>query len=95
MEDFNWHFGNYMSEMETMAFRKFKSTDSEYKEIEYYLNKHSDNFQSILNKLDLEDKRFVKQYIDKQTHQASCCSNQLYLEGYYDCVKLLRKLRIV
>lgn len=79
MEDFNWHFNNFTSEMETSAFRKFKNTDSEYKEIEYYLSKHSDSFQSILSKLDSEDKKFVKEYIDKQTYQASCCSNHLYL----------------
>ncbi len=95
MEDFNWHYGNFISEMETRAFRKFISTDSEYKELEYYLNKYSDNFLNILNKLNLEDKRFVKEYIDKQNHQASCCSNHLYLEGYNDCVKLLKKLRII
>ena len=78
--------------METLAFRKFITTDSEYKEIEYYLNKNSESFQNILNKLDSEDKKFAKEYIDKQTSQASTCSSHLYLEGYKDCVKLLREL---
>ena len=95
MEDFNWHFGNFTTEMQTLAYREFTSTDSEYKEIEYYLNKHSDAFDKVLNQLNQEHKKFAKDYIDKQNYQASSVRESLYLAGYRDCVRLLKELGVL
>ena len=95
MEDFNWHFGNFTAELQTLAYREFISTDSEYKEIEYYLSKHSDAFDKIFNQLNQEDKKFAKEYIDKQNHQASSVSESLYFAGYRDCIRLLKELGVL
>lgn len=95
MEDFKWHFGNFTSEMENTAYRYFIKTDRDYQEAEYYINRHKDKFDSILDKLSEEDKRFVMHYIDRQTFRASSSSNELYISGYKDCAKLLRELGII
>lgn len=94
MDNFKWCFNNFITELETNAFRDFIKTDREYKEIEHYLNKHNESFKKILNKLSDEDKKFTKEYIDKQTYQASCSSNSMYAAGYKDCVRLLKQLEV-
>ncbi|MCG8482741.1 MAG: hypothetical protein MJA31_05485 [Clostridia bacterium] len=95
MEDFEWCYDNFITELETKAFRDFIKTDREHKELEHYLNKHNETLQIILNKLSAEDKKFTKEYIEKQTYQASCCSNSMYAAGYKDCVRLLKKLEVL
>lgn len=95
MEDFNRHFRNFTTELQTLAFQKFTSTDSEYKEVEHYLKKHHDAFNNILNQLNQEDRKFAKECIDKQNYQASSVSDSLYLAGYRDCVRLLKELGVL
>lgn len=95
MEGFRWHFNNFTSEMQNTAYRHFIETDRDYNEAQYYLKKHQDRFDDILNKLNKEDRKFIIAYIDKQTLKASCSSNELYIVGYRDCVKLLRELGVI
>lgn len=95
MEDFRCHFDNFTSEMHITAYRHFIETDREYKEVQYYINKHEKRFNDILKKLNEEDKKFVTEYIDKKMYKASCSSNELYIIGYKDCIKLLRELEVI
>lgn len=95
MEGFRWHFDNFTSEMQNTAYRYFVENNRDYKETQYYLNRHEKRFENILSKLAKEERKFVNEYIDKQTFKASCISNDLYTEGYKDCVKLLRELKII
>ncbi|WP_432402589.1 hypothetical protein [Wukongibacter sp. M2B1] len=92
MGDFKWHFGNFTSEMQNTAYRHFIKTDREYRNVQYYLNKHENRFYEILNGLDEKDKKFIMEYIDKESLRASCSSNEMYISGYRDCVMLLREL---
>ena len=95
MEDFRWHFNNFASQMLTIAYRDFKRTDLEYQEIECSLNKYSDRFNAILSSLSEEDRKFTENYISKQSYEASCANESLYIAGYKDCVRLLKELGII
>lgn len=78
MEAFKRHFGNFTSEMQNTAYRHFIETDREYIDTQYFLNKHENRFNEILNSLNKKEKKFVLEYIDKQTFSASCSSNEMY-----------------
>lgn len=95
MEDFRWHFGNFTTRMIDIAYKRFVDTDREYKETEYYLNKHGDRFDEILNSLSDEDRKFAKEYISKSSYKEACFNESLYITGYRDCVKLLKEIGII
>lgn len=95
MSDVKEHFNNFASQMLTTTYRDFRNTDLEYQEIECYLNIHIERFNDILSSLNKEDKKFVEDYISKQSYEASCVNESLYIAGYKDCVKLLRELGIL
>lgn len=95
MEDFRWHFDNFISEILNTAFRYFRDTNREYKEIKCYLDSHSNRFDEILNSLNEGDRKFAREYIDKTSYKASCCDESLYIEGYKDCVKLLKEIGVI
>ena len=95
MEDFKCHFDNFTTEMKNMEYKHFIETDRDYIDTKDYLNKLETRFDNIMNKLNEEEKEFLIEYIDKQTYKASCSSNELYLAGYKDCVKLLKEIGVI
>ncbi|GMQ56411.1 hypothetical protein AN1V17_08040 [Vallitalea sediminicola] len=95
MNDIGWHFENFTAQMVKHATKEFQLTNFEYQEIECYLHKHEDRFNSILDSLNEDDKKFVKEYITNQVYKVSCANDCLYLQGYKDCVKLLDKLGVI
>lgn len=87
MENFKWHFENFTTEMQNMAYKHFIETDRDYLDVNCYLNKLEKKFDKIMDKLNKEEREFLIEYVDKHVYRAACCSNELYLAGYKDCVK--------
>lgn len=95
MSDINEHFNYFASQMMKTTYGEFISTDLEYQEIDCYLSKHSKRFDEIISSLNEEDREFAEDYISKQSYESSCVNENLYIAGYRDCVKLLRKLGVL
>lgn len=95
MSDVAEQFGVFASHMMTKAYKEFRCTDLEYQEVECYLNKHSQRFETILDSLAEDDRTFIENYISKQSYEALCTNENLYIAGYKDCVKLMRELGVL
>ncbi|QUI25398.1 hypothetical protein HZI73_25230 [Vallitalea pronyensis] len=95
MADINEHFSFFASQMLAEAYKEFSRTDLEYQEIECYLNVHSKKFYKILSSLSKEDREFTEEYISKQSLEANCANESLYIAGYMDCVKLLKEIGVL
>ncbi|GKX29829.1 hypothetical protein SH1V18_23090 [Vallitalea longa] len=95
MEDFEKLFNDFLLQMQILTYREFTQTDIRYKETENYLNDLQDEFNRIINSLSDENKKFVRNYIDKESFKTTYVYEYMYLSGYRDCIKLLRKLNVL
>ncbi|WP_304942823.1 hypothetical protein [Vallitalea guaymasensis] len=95
MEEFEEHFSDFVSHMQISAYRNSKKVNVEYQEIQNYLNKREEKFKEIINSLDEDDKEFIWDYIDKQSCEATCLYDNLYISGYRDCIRLLKEIGII
>ncbi len=95
MEDFNWYFNNFISQMHTTTYRGLQERDSNWQESTNYLNKNSARFEQVLNSLNENDKHFVEEYMRHKVFEDAGASENMYIAGYRDCVKLLRELGMI
>ncbi len=95
MEDFRGDFYNFVSQMHTKAYRKYKQTDKVQQEREHYLDINREKFQETLNALENKERVFIEEYIDSLTYKESCANESMYIAGYRDCIKILRELEVI
>ena len=95
MKEYNYNFEDFAAKMMKNASLNIKDTDLEIQEFENYLIVHNERFNNIINSLSKEDRIFTRNYIDKQIYIKEAFNDGLYLEGYKDCVKLLKILQVL
>ncbi|GKX30991.1 hypothetical protein SH1V18_34710 [Vallitalea longa] len=95
MNDFAWYFDNFTAHMVEYVSKHYKLTNMEYQEIESYLHRYENRYNLIIESLDENDRKFMREYIRKQLYEISCVTDCLYLEGYKDCVKLLNNIGVI
>ncbi len=94
MDDFKWYYGNFITQMYTNAYREITQNDKEWQQKEDYLKKNNDKLQQIIDTLNEQDKKFLKEYIINISNKDAGTSESIYIAGYKDCVKLLHELGI-
>ncbi len=92
MRNFEYYFDNFTFEMHNMAYNNFIKTNREYIDVDNSLNRLEEKFNKLLGKLNEEDKKFLIDYIDKYGYKVACSGYEMYVTGYKDCVKLLKKI---
>lgn len=95
MEDFEEHFGDFVSRMQISAYRNSENVNVEYQEIGIHLKKCEEKFKDIINSLNEDDKKFIWDYIDKQSCEATCLYRDMYIAGYRDCIRLLKEIGVI
>ncbi len=95
MDDFKWYYSNFITQMYTSAYREIQKSDKNSQEKEAFLEKNDTKIQKILASLNEEDRTLLEKYIVKQSNNDVNCSENMYIAGYRDCVKLLRELGIM
>ncbi|QUI25508.1 hypothetical protein HZI73_25855 [Vallitalea pronyensis] len=95
MNSIKEHFENFTFNMMKPAYEKFHRTDEEYQEACSYLQVNRHIFDRIMKSLAIEDSEFMVDYVEKSCYCASCSNQAMYIEGYRDCIKLLKELEIL
>lgn len=95
MQDTKEHFENFTINMMKPAYERFQRTDEEYQEAYSFLEAHRNRFERTMDSLSKEQKDFLQRYMDKDCFCASCSVQAMYIEGYRDCIKLLKELEIL
>ncbi len=93
MDDFKWFYSNFITQMYTSAYREIIQ-DKEWQQNEDYLNKNRDKLQQLMETLNEQDKIFLNEYIKNISSKDAGISENMYIAGYKDCVKLLRELGV-
>ncbi len=95
MEDFKWYYNNFISQMHTTAYRELQESDMKWHESTNYLDKNSARFEQVLDSLNEDDKNFVEEYMRHKVFEDASASENMYIAGYRDCVKLLREIGMI
>lgn len=95
MIDIKEHFENFTSDMMKPAYERFQRTDEEYQEAYSFLEVNRNRFDHIMNSLSKEQRDFLQVYMNKDCFCASCSNQAMYVEGYRDCIRLLKELGVL
>ncbi|GMQ62172.1 MULTISPECIES: hypothetical protein [Vallitalea] len=95
MIDITEKFNYFAVKMLDATYRDFINTDVEYQELDCYLDNNKHRFETIINSLNEQDGKFVKEYITKQSDKLTCANQCLYIASYKDCIRLLKLLGVI
>ncbi|QUI23972.1 hypothetical protein HZI73_17460 [Vallitalea pronyensis] len=95
MEDTICFLEYYASQLMDNAKERYARTNLEYQEVECFLLQHKKRLDYIISDLNLSDKDFVKEYMQQHYYQETCMNEYLYIQGYKDCIRLLKEIEII
>lgn len=94
IEELTETLDDFIAQRLSIAIDRYKRIDLDYQEIECYLYKYQDKLDEILNSMEETHKVFLIEYMGKKYYEALCMNEYLYKEGYRDCIKLLKELKL-
>ncbi len=95
MNNFNSAIVDFVSGMIEDTLSKLKMENTEYGKCRENEKNNVKKIAEILNKLPLEDKEFMESHESDVFNIAAIEQECLYKQGYIDCIKLLKTLRII
>lgn len=92
---FKENFDSYLIEMQEIAFQKLKAENEEYAGLRADIIDKSMEWGKVTKKLDPQDFQTYEEYSQCAMRTTCMEIDCLYLQGYKDCVKLLRTLEVI
>lgn len=95
MANFKENISLFISEAMNSCLRQLKEVDDNYRDINSARVKASGKFENLLKTLNSKDREFLESYKDEWYLAGSIESEWLYLQGYKDCIKLLKFIEAI
>lgn len=83
----------FYEEMREVSIHNLRKEDNEYNELRKTHITISDKKDIVLEEMTQKDKETIKQYIDEIFKINSIEQQHIYLQGYRDCMKLLKLVK--
>ena len=95
MGDFKENIDFFTTEAIQDSIRELRNVDEEHDYMRKNHAKDSERYEKILNTLNYENKEFLEKFKD-DTDEIECRIEEwLYLQGYKDCIKLLKMIEAI
>ena len=95
MSDFKENIDLFLAEAIQDSIRKLRSIDEEHDCMRKNHAEASKKYEKILNTLSDKDREFLESYKDECNLADSIETEWIYLQGYKDCIKLLKMIEAI
>ncbi len=95
MGDFKENIDLFLAESMNNCFIKLKEIDENYREINNARIEASKKFEGFLDTLSSKDRQFLESYKSESYLADGIEREWLYLQGYKDCIKLLKMIEAI
>ena len=95
MSNFKENINLFFSETINNCLQKLKEADDNYRDINSARVKGSEKFENLLKTLSSKDREFLESYKDECNLADSIETEWIYLQGYKDCIKLLKMIEAI
>lgn len=95
MSNFKENINLFLSERMNNGLQKLKEIDDNYRDINSARIKASEKFEDLLKNLSSKDREFLESYRDECNLAYSIEMEWLYLQGYKDCMRLLKFIEAI
>jgi hypothetical protein len=95
MGNFKENINLFLTESMNNCFIKLKQIDKNYQDINAARIKASQKFEDFLDTLNSKDRQFLENYKSEGYLADSIEREWLYLQGYKDCIKLLKMIEAI
>lgn len=95
MGDFKENIDLFLAESMNNCFIKLKEIDENYRGINDARIEASKKFEDFLDTLNSKDRQFLESYKSEGHLVDSIEREWLYLQGYKDCIKLLKMIEAI
>lgn len=89
MDKFEDNMNYFMTARQEEAIRQLRRDNAEYDELRRTHAAVSERMEDIINSLSLKEQNFTKDYRDDESRIVCMERDQVYLQGYQDCIRLL------
>lgn len=95
MGDFKKNIDLFLAEAIQDSIRKLRNIDEEHDYIRKNHAEASKKYEKILETLSDEDREFLEKFKDEMYEIEGRIEEWLYLQGYKDCIKLLKMIEAI
>ena len=95
MSNFKDHVEMFLTELMQDSYKDLKEKDENFRDTKASHVKASDKFYKAIESLITSDKQFVEDYLEEKAMLDSIETDWFYLQGYKDCIKLLRFIEAI
>lgn len=95
MGDFKENIDLFLAEAIQDSIRKLRSIDEEHGYIRKNHAEASKKYEKILETLSDDDREFLEKFKDEMYKIEGKIEEWLYLQGYKDCIKLLKMIEAI
>lgn len=95
MGDFKENIDLFLAEAIQDSIRKLRSIDEEHDYIRKNHAEASKKYEKILETLSDDDREFLEKFKDEMYEIEGKIEEWLYLQGYKDCIKLLKMIEAI
>lgn len=95
MGDFKENIDLFLAEAIQDSIRKLRSIDEEHDYIRKNHAEASKKYEKILETLSDDDREFLEKFKDEMYEIEGKIEEWLYLQGYKDCIKLLKMIQAI
>lgn len=95
MGDFKENIDLFLAEAIQDSIRKLRSIDEEHGYIRKNHAEASKKYEKILETLSDDDREFLEKFKDEMYEIEGKIEEWLYLQGYKDCIKLLKMIEAI
>ena len=95
MDKFGENMSYFMTERMEESIRQLRRDCSKYDELRRTHADESRYMDEIINGLPNKEQNFTKEYCDDESRIISMERDQIYLQGYQDCIRLLAYVGIL
>ncbi|QOR36353.1 hypothetical protein IMX26_05940 [Clostridium sp. 'deep sea'] len=95
MNNFTYDFKNFTALMVQKVYQELKKQNRETLELENYLTVYEHKFNEVIESLNDHDRAFTDNYIEKKLLVEVNQNEDIYLQGYKDCIALLKEIGVL
>lgn len=95
MNNFTYDFKNFTALMVQKVCQELKKQNRETLELENYLTVYEHKFNEVIESLNDNDRAFTDNYIEKKLLVEVNQNEDIYLQGYKDCIALLKEIGVL
>ncbi len=94
-KNFKENIQMFFTELMQDSLKNLRECDENYNDIQSSNTKNSNKFYDILNSLNEHQKQYSINFLEERTMLNSIEMDWFYLQGYKDCIKLLKLIEAI